>query len=52
VYLALQGGSKPSLDELEFKSVSKKKLVEYASKFPGSVRKVLTHWLAFEHFTA
>jgi len=52
VYLSLQGGIRPSLDEIEFKSVSKKKLAEYASKFPGSVRNVLTHSLAFEHFAA
>jgi len=52
VYLSLQAGIRPSLDELELKSVSKQKLVEYASKFPGSVRNVLTHSLAFEHFAA
>jgi predicted transcriptional regulator of viral defense system len=52
VYLSLQGGIRPSLDEIELKSVSKQKLVEYASKFPGSVRNVLTHSLAFEHFAA
>jgi len=52
VYLCLQGGIRPSLDEIEFKSVSKTKLAEYASKFPGSVRNVLTHSLAFEHFAA
>jgi len=52
VYLSLQGGIRPSLDEVDFKSVSKEKLAEYASKFPGSVRNVLTHSLAFEHFAA
>jgi hypothetical protein len=50
VYLSLQGGIRPNLDEIEFKSVSKKKLAEYASKFPGSVRNLLAHSLAFEHF--
>ena len=50
VYLSLQGGIRPGLDEIEFKSASKEKLVEYASRFPGSVRNVLTHSLAFEHF--
>ena len=52
VYLSLQGGARPSLDEIEFKSLSKEKLVEYATRFPGSVRNVLTHSLAFEHFAA
>lgn len=52
VYLSLQGGTRPSLDEIEFKSVSKEKLLEYARRFPGSVRNVLTHSLAFEHFAA
>ena len=52
VYLSLQVGIRPSLDEIEFKSVRKKKLAEYASKFPASVRNVMTHSLAFEHFTA
>jgi predicted transcriptional regulator of viral defense system len=52
IYLSLQGGSRPSLDEIEFKFASKEKLVRYASKFPGSVRNVLTHSLAFEHFSA
>jgi hypothetical protein len=50
VYLSLQGGIRPNWDEIEFKSVSKKKLAEYASKFPGSVRNLLAHSLAFEHF--
>jgi predicted transcriptional regulator of viral defense system len=52
VYLSLQGGIRPNLDEIELKSVSKRKLVEYARQFPGSVRNVLTHSLAFEHFAA
>jgi predicted transcriptional regulator of viral defense system len=52
VYLSLQVGIRPTLDEIELKSVSKQKLVEYASKFPASVRNVLTHSLAFEHFGA
>ncbi len=52
IYLSLQTGVKPSLDEIEFKPVDKQKLVKYASKYPGTVRNVLTHSLAFEHFAA
>jgi predicted transcriptional regulator of viral defense system len=52
IYLTLQAGLKPSLDEIEFKSIDKQKLVKYASKYPGTVRNVLVHSLAFEHFAA
>lgn len=52
IYLTLQAGLKPSLDEIEFKSINKERLVKYASKYPGTVRSALMHWLAFEHFAA
>jgi hypothetical protein len=38
IYLTLQTGLKPNLDEIEFKSVNKQKLAKYASKYPGTVR--------------
>jgi predicted transcriptional regulator of viral defense system len=52
IYLTLQAGIAPNLDEIEFKSLDKKKLVKYASKYPGTVRNTLMHPLAFEHFAA
>ncbi len=52
IYLCLQAGVTPSLDEIEFKSVDKQKLAKYAGKYPGTVRNVLAHSLAFEHFAA
>jgi predicted transcriptional regulator of viral defense system len=52
IYLTLQAGLKPSLDEIEFKPIDKQKLAKYASKYPGTVRNALMHSLAFEHFAA
>lgn len=52
IYLTLQTGLEPSLDEMEFKSIDKQKLAQYASKYPGTVRNTLMHSLAFEHFAA
>lgn len=52
IYLTLQLGLKPGLDEIEFKSINKQKLAKYASKYPGTVRNTLAHSLAFEHFAA
>jgi predicted transcriptional regulator of viral defense system len=52
IYLSLQAGLTPNLDEIEFKSIDKQKLVKYASKYPGTVRNTLMHSLAFEHFAA
>jgi len=52
IYLTLQAGLKPSLDEIEFKSIDKQKLAKYAVKYPGTVRNTLMHSLAFEHFPA
>ena len=43
-------GGTPSLDEIEFKPLDKRRLVKYASKYPSTVRNTLTHSLAFEHF--
>ena len=52
IYLTLQAGLKPSLDEIEFKSIDRQKLSKYAAKYPGTVRNALMHSLAFEHFAA
>ena len=52
IYLTLQGGLTPSLDEIEFKVIDKQKLAKYAVKYPGTVRNTLMHSLAFEHFAA
>ena len=52
IYLSLQSGLTPHLDEIAFKSVDKQKLAKYAAKFPGTVRNALVHSLAFEHFAA
>jgi hypothetical protein len=48
IYLTLPTGSKPSFDEMVFKSIDKQKLVKYASKYPGTVGNALVHSLAFE----
>jgi len=52
VYLTLQSGLTPHLDEIELRSLDKQKLVKYATKYPGTVRNALTNSLAFEHFVA
>ena len=52
IYLTLQTGLTPSLDEIEFKAIDKQKLAKYAVKYPGTVRNTLMHSLAFEHFAA
>jgi predicted transcriptional regulator of viral defense system len=52
IYLTLQSGLKPSLDEIEFKPIDKQKLSKYVAKYPGTVRNTLMHSLAFEHFAA
>jgi predicted transcriptional regulator of viral defense system len=47
VYLALQEGNKnPSLDELDFSRLDRKKLNRYLSRYPASVRKALLPELA------
>jgi predicted transcriptional regulator of viral defense system len=50
IYLSLQTGLTPYLDEIDFKPVDKRKLTNYAEKYPESVRDTLLHSLAFEHF--
>jgi predicted transcriptional regulator of viral defense system len=52
IYLSLQAGLTPRLDEIDFKTVDKQKLVTYADKYPGTVRTALMRSLAFEHFAA
>jgi len=52
IYLSLQTGLTPHLDEIDFKVVDKQKLVKYADKYPGTVRNILMHSLAFEHSAA
>lgn len=52
IYLNLQGGLTPSLDEIEFKAIDKQKLAKYARKYPGTVQNTLMRSLAFEHFPA
>jgi predicted transcriptional regulator of viral defense system len=52
VYLTLQSGLTPRLDEIELQSLNKEKLVKYAAKYPGTVRNTLTNSLAFGHFAA
>jgi predicted transcriptional regulator of viral defense system len=52
IYLTLQSGLIPRLDEIELHTLDKQKLVKYADKYPGTVRNALTSSLAFEHFAA
>ena len=52
IYLSLQAGLIPPLDEIDLKTVDKQKLVTYADKYPGTVRTALMRSLAFEHFAA
>jgi len=52
IYLTLQSGLTPRLDEIELRVLDKQKLVKYAGKYPNTVRNALTSSLAFEHFAA
>jgi hypothetical protein len=52
IYLTLQSGLTPHLDEIELTPIDKRKLAKYAEKYPGTVRKALMTSLAFEHFAA
>ena len=52
VYLALQDGIEPALDELEFEQVSRGKLLDYAKCFPNTVYKHLLPVLAARPFAA
>lgn len=46
IYLKLQTGIEPALDELEFGNLSRRTLVEYAQRFPSTVYKHLLPALA------
>lgn len=50
VYLRLQDGVEPALDELDFRHVSRSTLAEYAQRFPGTVLKRLLPVLVTEKF--
>jgi predicted transcriptional regulator of viral defense system len=52
VYLSLQKGLNPSLDELDLKLIEKKKVVEYSQKYPSTVRLKLLEILSHETFAA
>jgi predicted transcriptional regulator of viral defense system len=52
IYLTLQSGLTPHLDEIELRSLDKPKLVKYANRYPGTVRNALANSLVFEHFAA
>jgi predicted transcriptional regulator of viral defense system len=52
IYLSLQEGSTPSIDEFDFKPISRSKLLRYATKFPASVLNYLLPVLASEPFAA
>lgn len=52
IYLALQSGLTPHLDEIAFNSIDKQKLAKYAAKFPSTVRNAFVHSLGFEDFAA
>jgi predicted transcriptional regulator of viral defense system len=49
IYLALQSGVRPSLDELVLTSVDRDKIAKYLDKYPATVRNLLVNSLAFEH---
>jgi len=46
IYLSLQQGVAPALDELDFDRADKRKLLDYAPKFPSTVMKELLPALA------
>jgi predicted transcriptional regulator of viral defense system len=50
IYLNLQTGVEPALDELDFANLSRHTLVEYAHRFPSTVYKHLLPVLATEMF--
>lgn len=52
IYLSLQEGLAPALDELDFARLSRAKLVQYAQRFPSTVYKHLLPTLATETFAA
>jgi predicted transcriptional regulator of viral defense system len=52
IYLTLQSGHRPDLDEFDFKIVSKSKLIEFAAKYPSTVMDLLLRYLALGTFAA
>jgi predicted transcriptional regulator of viral defense system len=52
IYLSLQTGIEPALDEFDFGNLSRRTLVEYAHRFPSTVHKYLLPVLATETFAA
>ena len=52
IYFALQDGILPALDELEFERVSRRKLLDYARRFPNTVYKHLLPVVATRPFAA
>jgi predicted transcriptional regulator of viral defense system len=52
IYLTLQSGLTPRLDELELQKLNIQKLSKYVEKYPKTVRSTLANSLAFEHFPA
>jgi predicted transcriptional regulator of viral defense system len=52
IYLNLQTGVEPALDELDLSKLSRSRLVEYAQRFPSTAYKLLVPILATEMFTA
>jgi hypothetical protein len=52
IYLKLQDGVEPALDEFDFSSLNRSRLVEYAERFPRTVLKRLLPILLTEAFAA
>ncbi len=52
IYLNLQTGVEPALDEFDFSKLSRRTLVKYAQRFPSTVYKQLSPTLASETFAA
>lgn len=48
IYLCLQEGFAPSLDELDFKRIDRPKLLDYAKQYPSTVLKLLLPALALQ----
>jgi predicted transcriptional regulator of viral defense system len=52
LYLSLQSGLSPSLDEVVLKSLNRGKIAQYLDKYPSTVRNILVNSLAFEQSVA
>jgi predicted transcriptional regulator of viral defense system len=52
IYLCLQEGVKPPVDELNMKPINRSKLIQYASRYPSTVLNFLVHAIAMEEFAA